>query len=204
MTQLALERWFRQTNKCLASANVIITEKRWGNPSVFPSVVCVFSVYIVCLIMEAECVLCQVASELAHLECLCVGIVSGLSGHCIPDMWYIHCCVIHSYQHLLTTSAGLGEVWATTCNLPYWTDWTRPRLQKNNRDNLEKPGRSNQHSSHTNNVDLLLTEPTNQRICLSVSKEMKTWSSFSRMGYITWTWTVTPISHLLVGRWKLS
>ncbi len=33
----------------------------------------------------------SVASELAYLSCLCVGIVSGLSGHCIPDMWYIQC-----------------------------------------------------------------------------------------------------------------
>lgn len=30
----------------------------------------------------------SVASELAYLPCLCVGIVSGWSGCCIPDMWY--------------------------------------------------------------------------------------------------------------------
>lgn len=47
----------------------------------------------------------SVANELACFPCLCAAIVSGLSGYCIPDMWYIQCRVIHSYQHLLSTSA---------------------------------------------------------------------------------------------------
>lgn len=59
----------------------------------------------VCLIIHQSVFYASVASDLAYLLCLCVGIVSGLSGHCIPDMWYIQCRVIHSYQHLLSTSA---------------------------------------------------------------------------------------------------
>lgn len=49
-----------------------------GRPPVCPAVVCV------CL---SRAFSASVMSELACLSCLCVGIVSGLSGHCIPDMW---------------------------------------------------------------------------------------------------------------------
>lgn len=45
----------------------------------------------VCSITQQSAFYASVASELAYLPCLCVGIVSGLSGHCIPDMWYSQC-----------------------------------------------------------------------------------------------------------------
>lgn len=127
MTQLALEKWFRETNTCLATMNVIITVRWWGKPSVFPSAVCVISM-CVCLIKH-QCVsrMPCVVSESACMPCLCVGIVSGLSGHCFPD-------VVYSLQSdsLLPASVvslyNLSEVWSTTFNWPAqnWPNLTKP------------------------------------------------------------------------------
>lgn len=96
--------WFRETSTCLAFVNVITMMRWWAIP-LFSLLLFVWLCVCVSQSYTRVWVLYRVASELAYLSCLCVGIVSGLSGHCIPDMWYIHCWVSHSYQHLLSTSA---------------------------------------------------------------------------------------------------
>lgn len=68
-------------------------DEMMGQPLCF-SFCCLFVHMYVCVcptVIHQSVFYASVASELAYLSCLCVGIVSGLSGHCIPDMWYIQC-----------------------------------------------------------------------------------------------------------------
>lgn len=53
--------WFRETSSCLASANVITMMRWWGNPSVFPSVVCLIVRAWVCLNHTPEYEYCTVS-----------------------------------------------------------------------------------------------------------------------------------------------
>lgn len=80
----------------------------------------------VCLIKCVSHMPC-VVSESACMPCLCVGIVSGLSGHCFPDVVYSLLS-----DSLLPASVvslhNLSEVWSTTFNWPAlnWPDLTKP------------------------------------------------------------------------------
>lgn len=109
------------------SVNVIITMRWWGNPTIFPSVVCLCVHVCVCVYGRTpECVLCQCRQW--------VGIFAVfMCGYCVWTEWSLYSRhVVYSVlsDSLLPASVvylcSLWEVWLTPRNWPTrnWPDLT--------------------------------------------------------------------------------
>lgn len=124
-----MERWFRNTDTPLASVDVITLMRRWGNPSVFPSVVCLCVPHMclcVCLRERVsvydhtpECVLYQRHQWVGAFAVF-------MCGYCVWTEWSLYPRhVVNSLlsDSLLPASAvylcSLQEVWLTTAQVTH-------------------------------------------------------------------------------------
>lgn len=140
--------WFRETSTCLASANGITVMRWWGNPSVFPSVVCLIARACVCVSI--------IHQSMSIVPCRqWVGVFAVfMCGYCVWPEWSLYSRhVVHSLlsESLLPASVvylcSLQEVWLEQHDWPTgnWPDRT-PALEQDvynqqDRDNLNLPSK---------------------------------------------------------------
>lgn len=158
--------------------------------------VCVWEREWVFTIIHQSVYYTSVTSELAHLPCLCVGIVSGLSGHCIPD-------VVNSLlsDSLLPASAvylcSLQEVWLTTAQVthPELTGFDQiwPHLPKINQRPQDRSETTTQPTANITYHDVAVAVSCkNLRLRPPSSGSMQRWpllySAIYYYYYYYWKW----------------
>lgn len=122
-------RWFKEPNTRLASANVITMMRWWGNPSVFPSVVCLCTCVCVCVWFWSYTRVCitPVSPVIWRIYHVYVWVL------CLD--WVVivfQTCGIFTAEWFTPTSICclplLIEVWLTPHNWPTRTDQIWPDL----------------------------------------------------------------------------